>query len=363
MAGGGAERVFMNLIHYCVDKGFTVDLILNEYAGPNLQYISKKVNIQVINSTSSIKSIKYLRDYMKREKSDIVFSTLSLCNFILILASILSFRKVKVIVREANSFLSQRDSWSFIKRFRDRIAVIILYRYASKIIVNSKGSKYELTKAALINGMRIEILPNSLDFLEIREKSNKPLPNEISSFLAGSSYYVSVGRLERAKGFDLLIEAFALSNSEKKLLIIGEGSHKKMLKILIEKHNLTNKILLVGYLDNPYPIINNSDAFVLSSRFEGMPNVLIEALSLYKSIISTDCKSGPREILVPNDFGIVVPVEDIGALAKALELPPNPPKKLAVERYIKRFDKELAGETFISLIYATLATNKIGQPK
>lgn len=350
MAGGGAERVFLNLINFCVKKGFSVELILNRYEGPNLDYLHDDVSVKIINSTSVYKSVTFLSNYLRRSKPDVVFSTLSICNFILILSGILSLRHVKIIIREANSFLSQRKKWPLVKRIRDRLAAILLYRFTDKIVVNSEGSKNELIKAALIDSQCIDILPNPVDFSMIKEKSKEPLPAAISMFLQNSDYFVSVGRLERAKGFDILIKSYGKADTDKKLVIIGEGSQRKKLELLINELNLSKKVLLAGYAANPYSIIQNSGVFVLSSRFEGMPNVLIEALVLDKPIISTDCKSGPREILVADNLGILVPVEDIESLTKALEAPPLSPDKQAVNYYLQRFDKEKVGQKFIDLV-------------
>ncbi|MCM3023151.1 glycosyltransferase [Weizmannia ginsengihumi] len=132
---------------------------------------------------------------------------------------------------------------------------------------------------------------------------------------------LSVGRLEYQKGFDILINSFAKlvrMGYEGTLVILGEGSLRNELSKLISDLNIQNRVLLPGFT-NPYPIMRNCDVFILSSRYEGLPTVLIEALALGQRVISTDCPSGPREILKEGKFGKLVKSESIDALTKEIK--------------------------------------------
>ncbi len=135
-------------------------------------------------------------------------------------------------------------------------------------------------------------------------------------------YILSVARLEeRQKDFTTLIKAYAIANGQTplpKLYIIGEGRDKDRLKALAQKCGVENKIVFKGFLPNPMPWIANSKLFVLSSKFEGLPTVLIEALTLRKIIVSSDCPTGPAEILDNGNCGVLTPVGDAEAMAKAL---------------------------------------------
>jgi glycosyltransferase involved in cell wall biosynthesis len=138
-----------------------------------------------------------------------------------------------------------------------------------------------------------------------------------------SPYIVAVGRLVKQKNYINLIEAFNRLVETKKvnnltLVIVGEGKEKDSIIQRINHLKLNNWIQLVGFVKNPFPLIKNSVGVVLSSDWEGLPTILIEALSLKKQIISTDCQSGPREILDDGKYGLLVPVNDPVKLAEGI---------------------------------------------
>ncbi len=320
MNGGGAERVFLNLMNHFADCGHSVHLILNKKEGPYLEFLNPGISVHELGRKSVKDSIGGLGNVLQQVKPDLILSTLSQCNYAMILARLLKYRKATLFIREANSFLSQRQHLSKFRLFYERLKAGILYRFADRILVNSLGSKNELTKATYLSENRISILPNPVDIDGIRKKAEEDLPEKITTFLDGSPYIISIGRLQYAKAFDNLIKAFKKAdNSNKKLIILGEGKLRNELQNLINTQGLSEKVLLAGHMENPYPIISNSSLFALSSRYEGMPNVLLEAFILMKPIVSTDCPSGPRELLRNGDFGVLVPTENINELSMALD--------------------------------------------
>jgi glycosyltransferase involved in cell wall biosynthesis len=129
-----------------------------------------------------------------------------------------------------------------------------------------------------------------------------------------------VGRLTRQKAFDVLIRAFVevRKDHRARLMILGEGDERPALEGLVNKYGLEQDIILPGFVPNPYPYMAHAAAFVLSSRWEGLPTVLVEAMALGAPVISTDCPSGPREILLDGKYGQLVPVDDPIALALAI---------------------------------------------
>jgi glycosyltransferase involved in cell wall biosynthesis len=131
---------------------------------------------------------------------------------------------------------------------------------------------------------------------------------------------LAVGRFTEQKAFDVLIRAFALvsKNHRVRLIILGEGEERPDLEALIREYALEEEISMPGFVTNPYSYMAHAAAFVLSSRWEGLPTVLVEAMALGVPIISTDCPSGPREILLDGKYGKLVPVDDPFALADAI---------------------------------------------
>ncbi|XWN37475.1 MAG: glycosyltransferase [Balneola sp.] len=348
MNGGGAERVFLNLMNHSVDCGHSVHLILNKKEGPYLEFLNPEISVHELGSKSVKGSIGGLGNVLKQVKPDLILSTLSQCNYAMILAKFLKFRKATLFIREANSFLSQRQHLSKFRLLYERLKAGILYRFADRILVNSVGSKNELTKATYLSENSISILPNPVDVDGIREKAEEDLQEQIDSFLQDTPYIISIGRLQYAKAFDNLIRAFKKAdNLDKKLIILGEGKLRDELQNLIDSENLSDKVLLAGHMENPYPIISNSRLFVLSSRYEGMPNVLLEAFILMKPIVSTDCPSGPRELLRNGDFGVLVPTESVDELSSAIDT--------EFDNMISHEERELYIEQFrIKNVYSSL---------
>ena len=163
-------------------------------------------------------------------------------------------------------------------------------------------------------------IPNSLDLDRINAMACEALPPEFSQ-LFDCPVVISIGGLTFQKGHDVLVRAFARvkqAGYPHHLIIVGEGNERDRLQILIRELNLTDTVHLTGYVKNPYPLLKKAELFVLSSRFEGFALVLVEAMELRVPIVSTDCDSGPREVLADGECGMLVPVEDDYALAQGM---------------------------------------------
>ena len=196
--------------------------------------------------------------------------------------------------------------------------VKIFYRFADKIIAVSEGIKTNLVEEFRIAAGSIEIIYNPIDIDRINELSRMPLEHPF--FQGSAPVILAIGRLVRQKRFDLLIRAFreVLSELDARLIIAGEGPERESLQRLAKDLGIGEKISLVGFQANPYAFLSKADVFVLSSSYEGLPMVLLEALACGTPVISTDCKSGPREILDNGRCGLLVPEGDEGALAEGI---------------------------------------------
>ncbi|WP_200283824.1 glycosyltransferase [Rhabdochromatium marinum] len=231
------------------------------------------------------------------------------------------------------------------RRSAYRAELLRSYRAADGLIANSSGVAESL--AALLHQKRtpeqappIRTIANPLNLNRIAELSTAPAPHP---WLADHSTPVilGMGRLVAVKDFPLLIRAFARlrHHRQARLIIVGEGRQRAALERLIRRLGLTDAVALPGYLDNPFAALARAALFVLSSRYEGSPNVLIEALACATSCVATDCRSGPRDILAQGQLGPLTPVGDVAALADAmrqtLEAPPAADTLLAAAQ---RFD-------------------------
>ena len=225
--------------------------------------------------------------------------------YVLIISKIFN---LKVISRSNSS--SAGWNQNFIKQF----IFSYFFKKADKIIVNSVDFKREMDKKYLINTCCIL---NPFIFKEIKKKSKLRVKKIFSKNVLK---IIAVGRLTLQKDFMTLFKAINLIKNKKiELVVVGKGSERENLQGFIKKNNLSSKIKLIGYKKNPFKYIYQSEVLVLTSLFEGSPNVLIEAQYLKKYIISTNCPTGPREILEDGKFGELVKMGDYKKISKILE--------------------------------------------
>ena len=255
--------------HYCLNENFKQDII------------SKGIKL--------ISRAKKITSYCKKHKIDTCISFMEAANFPTILSKTLFGNRSKIIISERNNPLQQdKVSQKLIK---------ILYNKADLIVSVSKETELILNKR--FNVKKTKTIYNPIDIKKINRLS-KEIITEKKIFNKNDFYFINIGRLSEQKNQIYLIKAFKnIASKNIRLIILGEGHLRKELEHLINKLNLQNNVLLLGNKKNIYPYLKKSNCFVMSSLYEGLPNTLIEAVSLNKYCISTDCKTGPREILFP----------------------------------------------------------------
>ena len=191
---------------------------------------------------------------------------------------------------------------------------------ADRIFSFSKGIADDLKRLGTLDERNVKVIYNPVNTGAIHRMAGQPLDHEW--FREGAPPVIlAIGRLAEQKDFPMLIRAFALlrRNRSARLVILGEGKLGDRLQRLAASLGIADDFLLAGFVDNPYQYIQRSSVVAVSSRWEGMINVLIEALAVGTPVVSTDCHSGPAEILEDGRFGRLVPVGDAGAFAAALE--------------------------------------------
>ncbi len=344
---GGAERNFLRLINFYKKKGHNVCLVLNKKKGRLLKDLEKDIRVINLDVDRTFKSIFFLRKLIILNKPDIFFSSLTHCNIVLIIANIFSIFKTKVYVKECNNFKFQLNYGPLLNVFYI-FFISFIYIFASKIISVSKSLEKQLKKILFLNPKKILTIYNSLDSIEIKKKSKV---NYKKIFKNNYPTIISVGKLKKQKNYINLIKAINILNKNKKinLIIIGSGSERKKLQKLILKFKLSKKIKIIQETSNPFKYMANSDLFVLSSNYEGNPNVILEALCLKMKIVSTNCDFGPSEILENGKYGTLVKVNDYTDLAKGINLQlrnnkflnyPNF-KKFSIEHVANRYMQNL----------------------
>ena len=312
---GGVEKILENLIKK--NNKFNITLISSKNAKKvispkkiNFIEIITKIKIPFIHVRyiSALNAMLTLMEYLNdKDKSYTIHSMQS--NVAAIIACI--FRGNKVIIRNSEnpvySFLySEGKLFSFISL----ILKYFFYNFADGIITNSKGSKKSL-ESFIFNKKKIVSIYNPyLDKLNKKNKINK-----------NSKILISIGRLQKQKDHETLIRAFSIIHkkySDFKLLILGHGKLEIKLKDLAKNLKIYDKIIFKGWVKNTLPYIKRSKIFVLSSVYEGLGNVLIDAINHNIPCVSTNCHSGPSEILLNGKGGYLVKIKSPKLLAKKI---------------------------------------------
>jgi glycosyltransferase involved in cell wall biosynthesis len=190
--------------------------------------------------------------------------------------------------------------------------------WADAIVTVSQGVADDLVQIGLPSES-IRVIHNPVVTPELFQKAQEPL--EHPWFASGQPPVIlGVGRLDKQKDFQTLIQAFAQVRQQHaaRLMILGEGNERSHLEVLVKELHLTEDVSLPGFVANPYAYMSRSAVFVLSSLFEGLPTVLIEAIAVGTPVVSTNCKSGPAEILADGQYGKLVSVGNIQDIAKAI---------------------------------------------
>jgi len=316
LRGGGAERVIVNIVNHINKSKFDVYLIVFNKVGPYINEVNPKVKVIDLESERIRKGFLKLWTVLKELKLDIVFSTMNHVNLALLLISKFPLMKFKTVIREANTPSKSLTKHSWIKGKIELLLGRLLYPTSAMLISQCDEMKEDILHVYKMNGKKVVTIYNPLDIKNIKNRIGRKSP-----YQSEKRNVIAIGRLTYQKGFDVLLEAFSgvvkiVPNAY--LTILGEGELKEDLKDQIKKLNLTDHVDLKGFQPNPYTYLYHSDIFVLSSRWEGFPNTVLEALACNVKVVSTDCKSGPKEILGDNKYGYLVKSEDSKSLEQGI---------------------------------------------
>jgi glycosyltransferase involved in cell wall biosynthesis len=375
LIGGGTQRVVLNLIKGLVKyQPMNIDLVVINLAAspPEESFINQiPAPVKIIDLNiglehrfkSYIKIILALIKYLNQEKPHLLLSNIPLANFLTIIAQKVTIYPLNNFVIEHSFFLN--DTLKIIEQNRKKISksrtkaeLVIpllmrwLYPQAKGIIAVSKGLAEHIEKTLNLSPDSVKVIYNPVIDEELLLKSEYPIDNDWINPKT-EPVFLAVGRLSFQKDYETLLKAFAKfrENNYGKLLILGEGELREKLENLIKEMQLNNDVQLLGFTDNPYAYMSKVDSLILSSLWEGLPTVLIEAMACGCQVIATDCPYGAKEILAAGEYGFLVPTQDILALAKAMEqvlISPKNPEKL--RRRAKDFTVEKAVTEYLSFI-------------
>lgn len=366
LTGGGATRRTLTLAHELARRGHRIDLVLASGGGPLSDEIDSAINVIVLDSVllrwvdrlggsrsrkRRIKaSVTALVSYLNNTRPDVMMSAANHVHLVALVAKRLARTRVPLVLRVSNHLTESHTGPTKRRRPFRLLFARRAYSWADAIIAVSSGIAKDLIEHTAIPERSITTVSNP---------NQMPMDTDVGSFdhpwfAPGEPPVVlAAGRLAPAKDFETLIRAFSTVSSDRpaRLVLLGEGKQRKRIEDLIRVLGLDEVVLMPGFVSDPFPWMSRAAVFVLSSAWEGSPGVLIEAMACGCPVVSTDCPSGPTEILESGKYGSLVPVGDDDALAHAiletLDAPRNPARLRA---RAAEFDVDTAVDGYVEVL-------------
>ncbi len=358
LAGGGAERVLVDLAEGFARRGHQTDLILATAEGPYLKNLSKEVKVIDLGVKRTLSATPKLRAYLAKHKPDAMLSTLEHANVVAVLANKLAGSPTKVFIREAISTSNSTMDLGKAKAFVAMSLMRLFYPKANGIVAVSEGVQGDMVKTLGVKPEKIEMILNPVLTERVFKLADEPLDHPW--FQTEIPVLLTVGRLTYQKDFPTLLKAFAKLHAKRpvRLVMLGEGEEREGLERLAKDLNISEDLDMPGFVDNPFKYMSRASAYVLSSIAEGLPNALIQAMALGRPVVATDCPSGPKEILEGGRYGKLIPMQDVEAMARALSSVLSEPHKAMSEEWVKRYEAEAVISQYLAFMGVTSAPQK-----
>jgi glycosyltransferase involved in cell wall biosynthesis len=319
LEGGGAERMMVHLANAFVKRGVQVDLVLVRAVGAYQDEVDDQVRVIDLQASRILTAFPKLTRYLRTHRPEAMLSTLTFANVVATWACRWVRHAPRLVLREANTVSAISGPSSGLKNRLIPYLIHWFYLWADRVVAVSEAARDDLIRTTGVPADLVTTIYNPVVTDELLEKAQEPLDQPWFAEDA-PPVILGVGRLEPQKDFETLIRAFhqVQSEQEARLVILGKGSERATLERLVQSLGMDNSVQMPGFVDNPFQYMARAEVFVLSSRFEGLPGVLIQAMATGCPVVSTDCPSGPREILEDGRWGALIPVGDEEALATAI---------------------------------------------
>ena len=383
LAGGGVARVMLHLAKAFATSGHQVDLLLCQTKGAFLDTVPRNINVVALTPSSSLvsrlrvlisnpcltlalllpillphkppKTIRYLSGlttYLIREQPDALLSAKTHANLVAVWAKNIAAVRTRVVISERSTMstvIKNSRKWRW--RFSSPL-IRKTYPQADLVVAVSRGVADDVSSCTGLSRERIATIYNPMLTEYINAQSILPVSHPWFN-QESIPIILGVGRLVPAKDFRTLLKAFAHIRATRpaRLVILGEGRERQTLESLAAELGITSDFSLPGFETNPYAYMAQASVFVLSSILEGLPNALIEALACGCPVVSTNCRSGPQEILDNGAFGPLVPVGNDKALAEAIvQTLDHPPKADRLRARAAEFDIRTIAEQYLEAL-------------
>lgn len=384
LAGSGPGRMLVNLANAFAVRGCTVDLVLTQAKGPYQQEVSDSVRVidlqtrtvfqclslivqapEILRALAPVLffphaprvlgSIPALVQYLRREHPTALIAAQHYGNIAALCARRLAKVQTRVVISQRTHLAVYAREGA--KRRQRLIPQLVrhFYPWADEIVTVSRGVAEDLAQTAGLPRERISTIYNPVVIPALNEQAQTPLSHPW--FTPGAPPVVlGVGRLHYQKDFSTLLRAFARVRAVRavRLLILGEGEQRTALQRLVEELRVEADVEMPGFVLNPFAYMARASVLVVSSVYEGLPGVLIQALACGCPVVSTDCPSGPAEILEQGVYGLLAPVGDDAALAQAiLSALTTPPKRERLRARAAEFSVEHAADRYLEILMRT----------
>lgn len=354
LGGGGAERVTLTLARALAERGHKVWLLVGSAAGSLAQEVPANVELVNLRARRVALAIAPLARWLRAHHPSVLIASQAHANIAAYIACRLSGTPCKLLVREESTPSVNLAHLSPVRAWTWRQLTRLVYARANAVIAVSEGAADDLQRYLRLRLSNLRVIYNPVIVPDIFEKAREGIDHP---WFANSDVPVvlAVGRLTKAKNYPLLLAAFSILVQQQpaRLLILGEGEERPRLEQLVRDLGLATSVSMPGFDANPFKYMARSTLYVLSSDWEGLPGALIQASALCGLVISTDCPSGPREVLDGAGHAVLVPTGDVAQLASAMSLQLSKTNSGGAPAHNRKFLERFT-EGRVSLEYARL---------
>jgi glycosyltransferase involved in cell wall biosynthesis len=316
---GGVERMVLNLLAEFARRGYRIDLLLIRAEGEHLQHLPEGVNVIRLGVEHTLASVLPLARYLRAERPAVLLVAKDRAGRAALWARRLAGVDTRIAIRLGTNLSAALAGKPWLQRAARTLPMRWSYRMAERVIAVSHGVAEDTARVTGLPPARISVAHNPVVTPRLLALAEEPVTHPWFD-AHDQPVILGVGRLTRQKDFPTLLRAFAHARITKpcRLIILGEGKQRSDLLTLATELGVAGDVDLPGFVANPYAWMRQADLFVLSSRWEGSPNVLTEAMACGTPVISTDCPSGPIETLAGGRYGPLVEMGDHLALGQAI---------------------------------------------
>ena len=352
-AGGGAQRIGVDLANHFARAGRPVSMLVFRDEGPLRAGLDPAVRVHSLD-TSSSSPYRKIAAALRALRPQVVLSMYRNASVPIGLSRTL-FDDYRLVVREANT-LNNITGKSPLRRWKNLLKLRLAYGRAAAVIANSTDAAEELVRFGVAARDRIHYLPNPVDFARIESLAAAPCTHRWLQPGSDGFTLLTSGRLHAQKNQALLLSALAIARRQDprlRLVVLGEGELLGALQAQARALGIEDAVDFAGYVDNPYPLVAAADAFVLPSSWEGFPNVMLEAMACRTPVIATDCPGAGAQILEGGACGVLVPMDDPEALARAIleqVHSPHPERVARAQARAREFSQEAVAQRYAEVL-------------